>query len=144
MAKKKRAGAHLGCSSRRLSRRLPIEDSIPRKEHPGASRSAAPLAVELRHPGLRVARTGRDTVRERLVEDRERGRVKGLRKDREGVGEALARARPDERDDSLVLGQDPGDRQLCDVAAALRGDRAKALDEPEVLLQVRTQKTRRM
>src|SRR5271165_2384702 len=114
MTKKKRAGAHLGCSSRRLSRRLPIEDSTPWKGPPGPRGSVAALAVELRHPRLRVTLAGRDAVRERIVKQGERGRVEGIVKDAQGVGEPLARARPDQCDDVLRAREDPRDRELPD------------------------------
>ena len=96
----------------------------------------APLAIEDRHLLGVVALACDDVDRGRLLDACQvvLGEVDVDRAER--LGEPLAGARADERDDVLAAGEDPGDRELGDGRVLLGGDCAQRLDEFQVALEV--------
>ena len=100
------------------------------------SGSLAPLAVQDRHLLGLVARAGGCVGRDRLLDLRQ---VVGAELDverAERLGEPLAAAGADERDDVVPARERPGDRELRDGRSLGLGDSPQRLDEGEVALEV--------
>src|SRR3954469_23468047 len=102
----------------------------------------SPLSVEGGHRLRRVPVSGRRSLRGRV---RDPAQLLGCQVDVRAPGvllEIAALLRPGDGDDVLALREGPGERELRRRRALLLGDLLHALDETEVLVEVRSLEAR--